>query len=594
MNKYRSAIFLIAEVLMLILLALSMVYVRGCVNASTKNTHSSECTTEGAVTQATCPKGQTGRIFQICKSGKLVQSFNDCKAATCSKTTFSNLAPIITAKCVSCHTGFDTIAVAKTKIDEMIRRVNLGDSDPARMPKAPNKPLEAAEKQVFKDWKAQGELDTCPDDAANPTMNLNQMEDAMLADINSLSQGNQEETRWLVVTHKSNEGSARPELNKYVAAINKGLNSISTGRNILLSVPIDKAATIYRFNLNDIKLTFAAWNLIEQNDPINFESNTNIGDLLKTLTNSKKPWMTVDAFLASAMKANVYYALQKIPSDFKSFLVLLGVNQDVQLANFQALQVGFANSPISLNKNRLLVRFDSNNGALWSTFDTDGNARAEQNLFQFPLLNSFSGKANFSFAASEEIFGLINGLHGYALFDAAGKRLDAAALNIVAHNVHPPADPTIKAASSCFRCHNNGLIVKKDELRASADLNADQFNLQDLDQIDQLYRNPAAPFANDNAEYALALSKIGVSVNDQDPISLSLDNLTERTLDANAVASYLFITKQQFLDGLNRSADGKAQIGTLLSGGTITPQQFFGSLPIIYRDLRPNDDPLNP
>lgn len=546
--------------------------------------------------EVACPAGQSGRDLQICKEGKFIDSSNTCKpAAGCGAVVFDqNVAPLIKAKCVSCHPGFDKLDTAKSKIDNFIARTSLAPDAPLRMPKVPNPPLSDAEKKIFTDWKAGGLQPNCPDTASNPYISLNDLEVAAQNDLDTLNSGTQTETRWLYTTHKSDEGASLKDLVKFEAAIQKGINSISLGRGIVLAKPVDEKKTLFRFNLNDLKLTVAAWNLIEAADPINLESDTNRGRLLKQLTNSKKPMMSVDAFLTAANKAQVYYAIRKIPSDLNTLLGNLGVNQNVQLANFQALLVGFANSPISLNKNRLLARFDSNDGAYWQTFDTDDIADAHKNLFNFPLLKATNKNNNFKFNASEVIFTLPNGLHGYALFDAAGKRLDLAALNIVAHNVNPPSDPTIKNAQSCYRCHSGGFIPKKDEVRASVDQNASQFDLKDVDLVDLLYRNPDVLFKDDNTEYGASLSKMGILISDQDPISVSLDNLQERQLNAKAVASLFLLDEKSFIDCLGRSADGRAQVGQLLTGGTIVFSQFVASAPVIIRDCRIGVEPLTP
>lgn len=581
--------FWVLLIIELIMVVLALFYIRSCA-LDKKKSYSPACSGDAPRT-VDCPAGQAGRHIQICKDGSWQDSFNDCKAAGCTQTVFdTGVAPIITANCKSCHATFVQYDTAKAKVDHFINRITSKDVG-QRMPKGLD-PLAQSDIDKFTAWKNDGLLAACPaNDKPNPFISLDDQEQAALKDINSLNSGTQTETRWIDISAKSNEGATQAQLKVFAAAVQKGLNQISLGRNIILAKPVDKLGTLLRFNLNDIKFTVANWNLIEANDPLNLESNTNVGTLLKQLTNSKKPIMGVEAFLTSALKANVYYTIKKIPTDLNTLLGNLGVNEAVQLGNFQAAQVGFANSPISLNKNRLLVRFDSNDGALWQTFDTDNIAAANKNLFAFPLLKSASGKTNFNFQASEILFHQANGLLGAALFDAAGKRLDAAALNIVAHDTHPPADPTIKI-QSCGRCHNGGLIPKKDEVKNS--INPAQFDLRDVDLIDLLYRDPSQAFKDDNAVFGEALAKIGVLPSDPDPVTVALDSLQERTLNLVAVASLVHLTPQDFSDGLKRSADGLAQVGTLLSGGSITFSQFIATLPILIRDLRLGQEPLTP
>lgn len=593
-NKYKNFIFIAAEIILAVLFILSLIYVRGCVNAASKKVALTQgCSKEGEVIQNSCPDGQNGRIFEICKNGKYEETYNDCKASACSIVAFDQLSPLITQKCVSCHTGFDTYDVAKVKIDEMIRRINLDPANSQRMPKQPNDPLSKDEKALFQGWKDGGLTKNCPDSAqnANPHLDLNYVENSIETDLEALSSSDQVQARYLITSHKSDEGANTDVLGQFTNAVQKSINSLSFSRDIVAAKPIDTYHTVFRFLLRDLKLSEADWLLIEAADPVNFESFTNQGQLIKQLTKTRKPWFEVDSFAFTSNQASTYYAIRKLPSNLLNLYKQLGVNFDKELTDLTALFVGFANSPIALNKNRLLVRVDSNDGELYQTFDTDNTQISnDRNLFSFPLLKSASGNANFKFDASELIFSLPNGLHGYFLSDAKGNRLNAAALTIVADNISP-FSPEIRTSLSCTRCHNGGYIHAKDEVKAHVDENAAFFSLDDVDFVDQLYRNPEPSFNGDNDSYAQSLSRMGIAVGDPDPINVAADNL-RRNVNAEQVAALLLLTKQEFLDGLNRSAQGRQQIGSLLTGGEITFQQLQATLPILFKDLRIGVNPL--
>lgn len=568
MRNYKDVILLVSELGLSAILALGMVYyIPGCALESNKKSEAPPIPEVSPI-----PPDQGG----------------------CGKTVFDrHVKTLLTDKCASCHPGFDTYATAKTKIDQFIARTSLADNEAGRMPKAPNTPLSQAEKDIFTSWKKDGLLESCPGDVnTNPYIDNPTLEIAALNDIQSLPSGSQSDIRWLSLVEKNDEGASLFELKQFELGVQKSINSMSLKRGLVLAKPVDSTRTLFRFSLNDLGLKPADWNFIEVNDPINFESNTSIGKILKDLTKTRKPILSVESFTATVTKAKVYYGLRRIGSEKKTLLSQLGVDDILQLDNFEALQVGFANSPISLNKNRLLARFDANNTSLWLTFDINEIAVAEKNLFKFPLLQGGSGKALFKSDASEAIFGLANGLHGYALFDAAGKRLDAAALDIVAHNVNPPADPTIKASSSCFRCHNGGFIPRGDEVKKSVNQGGVIFDLRDVDAVNQIYRDPAASFAADNAEYIAALTTLGISPIDKDPISIVLDSFQERNLNAKMVAAQFRLTEAEFTDCLSQSADGRGLIGTLLSGGTITFSQLIQAASVIIRDCRIGQDPL--
>lgn len=531
----------------------------------------------------------------MCKGGKWVVSFDkECKEGDCSEIVFDrDIAPIISEKCSSCHTGFDTFSIAQAKADQYITRTSLADNDPQRMPKSPSAPLDQVDKDKLKEWKTGGLLETCQDSDVNnnPHIDLDDVESSILQDLDSQPSASQLESRYLIISNKSNEKALPSVLSQFSHGVSKASNSISFARDIVLPVSVDEFSTVFRIFLKDLKLAAADWALIEAGDPLNFESFTNKGALIKQLTGARKPWLIIDSFAFTSNQAPTYYALRKLPAKEQELFVQLGVDVNQELADFTALFLGFANSPISLNKNRLLTRFDSNDGAIFITFDTDNRLVSEdRNLFSHPLLKSASGKANFVSDASELIFSLPNQLHGYYLSNAKGDRQNAAPLTVVSDNVSP-FSPEIKSSLSCLRCHNAGYIPAKDEIRAHVIENAVTFSLDDVEFVELFYREPESVFKSDNAKYAIALSQMGISASDVDPINLVADNL-RRNQDAKSVAALLLLTEDEFLEGLSRSAEGREQVGSLLTGGTITFQQLIASLPILIRDLRLFQNPL--
>lgn len=591
-TKYKNHIIVVAECIAVLIFALSFVYIRGCVGASRKKT-GGECVDEGQTRQVDCSPGETGRIFQVCKSKTWVETFNDCKNS-CTVTAFeSNVLPLLKNKCVSCHAGFGEYATAKVKIDDFIKRTSLPPGDAQRMPKAPNAPLSADEKAVFQEWKKDGLKDACPDSAenTNPHLDFDYVETAILLDLNKLSTADQRDARYVLTTHKSDEKANQTVLKEFERGVNKAVNSMSFGRDVVLGESIDQYKTIFRYFLRDLKLDAKDWNYVENADEVNLESFTNSGVLIKQLSGTRKAWLHADSFVLAANRADVYFLIRKLPATRDELLKQLGADFDREQDDFTALFLGFADSPISLNKPRLIVRVDSNDGEFWETFDSDQNKfNDDRNVFKKPLLKSSSGKANYIFDASESIFSLPNGLHGYYLSNAAGQRQNAAPQTVV-RDTASPFSSEIQAALSCYRCHHNGYIAAEDEVRAHVDLNAAQFDLNDVDQVDALYREPKGSFEEDNKRYNESLSRMGISPDDNDPISAVGDNI-RRNFSAEAVAALLFLTKEGFIAGLERSAQGRQELGSLLSGGTVTAGTLFEVLPDLLKDLRIGQNPF--
>lgn len=553
------------------------------------------CTSENEVRESSCKPGETGRRLEICKGGGWKESFSDCKKSACEETTFNeNLKPVIAAKCASCHAGFQDYDTAKAKIDQYIARISLEDDNPSRMPKAPNEPLSAEDKRVFNKWKTDGLKEACGADQVNnnPHLDLDYVELAIDKDLARLNASQQADARYLITSHKSNEKANPDVLRQFKAGVAKSLNSLSLVRNLVLPQAVDEFQTIYRVSLRALGLKAADWKLIEDNEVVNLVSVTNRGQLIRNLTKTRKPFLHVDSFAFTSHQADIYYAIRKLPEKVQDLFLQIGVNFNDDLNDFEVLQVGFENSPISLNKNRLLGRWQSNDGSFWASFDISQGQQGNTNLFNFPLLIAKNRANNFNFLASEAIFSLPSGLHGYYLFNNKGERQNAAPLNVVADNISP-FSPEIKNALSCTRCHSAGFIPAKDQILNHVLENSTQFDLNDVERVEQLYRDPEPFFLEDNGRYQEALAKLGILVSEADPINLVTDNL-RRNMNAKAVAALLLITEEEFLAGLSRSADGRAQVGQLLTGGSVNFEQLVASLPVLLRDLRIGRDDITP
>lgn len=589
-------VFILAEILSLVIFAWALTQIRSCsIQKSGKNQGpSQECSVANEVREGVCPQGKAGRVLEICKDGSWKESFNDCKEGGCAEITFDqSIKPILDNKCVSCHVGYNEYETAKAKIDQYIARVNLANDNPSRMPKPPAEPLAQEEKDLLAKWKEDGLLKACKVDEVNknPHLDLDYVELAIDKDLSKLTASQQADARYLITAHKSNEGGAPETLRQFKNGVNKSINSLSLVRNLLLAEPIDEFETVYRISLRALGLRAVDWKLIEDNEVVNLVSITNRGLLIRQLTKTRKPWLHVDSFAFTSNQAAIYYQIRKLPEKANDLFLQTGVNFNADIDDFEALFVGFETSPISLNKNRLLGRWLGSE-VMWVTFDVAQNQGGNSNLFQFPLLRPRNRANAFQFVAAEFIFSLPNGLHGYYLSDNRGLRVDAAPLNIVSDNISP-FSPEIKASLSCYRCHNGGFIPAKDQIKAHVVENATQFDLRDVESVELLHRDPEPIFLEDNGQYAAALSKLGILVNENDPVNLVGDNL-RRNMNAKAVASLLLLTEDEFKEGLSRSAEGRQQVGQLLTGGSITFEQLIASLPVLLRDLRIGQEDLVP
>lgn len=526
----------------------------------------------------------------------------------CTKTTFEQVAPLLTARCVSCHFApdkFDTYPVAKARVDDYLYRVNVLGNSPDRMPRTPAPELSPEDKALLQHWKDDGLLQGASDCSPAPPppagfMGLDQVESYILADLNRPGSQAQDLpfTRYLVATHKLNSG-ATVDLAEAPAAVDKTFNSLNgTLADIVPATPVDPGHTILRVDLRSYGLQTADWTTLLTADRFKVVSQTDKGKQIRTLTGTDQPWLHYDNAVLAANQAQVYYTLLKVSPSFAQFTVDVGAHYAADLLAGTAVLAGFNGSPITEQKNRLLSRHDTVIGGrqsyLWVSYDVAAPvAQATQNLFAFPLLKETGSAKVYTFQASEAIWGLPNGLQGYALYDAAGVRLDAAAQNIVSDN-RSPVSTEIRNAASCHRCHEGGLLVAQDQVRGHVLANADQFLRADVDLVSQLYapaNSLSATFARDIKTFAKSLAVVHASPA-KDPVTAATDTL-QLGWDVKKVAAFVFLSEEQFKAGLNGSAVAKAQVGQLLTGGTITFDQFVQVFPVLEQDLRLFQQPLN-
>lgn len=567
----------------------------------------------GAKKDLGCPAGQTGDHTQSCTATGWVDLDNTCHVAPTTKpacstvTTFDQLQPVITLNCASCHQGFDQYAKAaqgvgtvgvdagKPLIDAMIRRIQLDPSDADHMP-AQRASLSAKDIATFVSWKstgllAAGDCTGAPPPPPQAQVDFSTFEQQMASDINKVAIGDQPNTRYLVANDQVNFGSpASIAIAKAAGA--KAANMVSTNRSIRPVVNV--APGIWRININDLGISPAQWVVIEKASLLQFESFTNTGVELKTVAQTRLPWMNVADFNDTVLhNATVYYNLTKAPATLNQLLVNLGVNFASDLQAFKATQLAFNGSTLSLAANRLIARFDSNDGFFWLTEDTGKIVSDTQNVFKNPLIAAGGGQANLAFAAGEQFYSLPNGLMGSFLALANGNRLDAADPAVVHDFTTNPISPIIANAISCSRCHNAGLIPAVDKVRAA--IASSGIGAADTDRALALYKpQPVvnSQFTSDNARVAAAMAALGQNPQDPDPISSVSDGFLGNLTAERVAGLYGFTSTQPLFDCINLSTEGKQQAGQLLTGGNLSHDQFVQVNPILKRDCLIFQNPI--
>ena len=570
----------------------------------------------GATELKACPAGETGQILNVCTENGWELASNSC-ISQCdidaqSKVSFNqDIKPIIVSKCLSCHASperYDVYDVAKRLGGEMIFRINLPANDLERMPQEPRPELSIAAKNAFEQWRDDGYLEknACADrDGSGGEflhLDLNYIERHILNDLNRLDSNSQLNSRYLVISHKYNSKSRSDQMAQFRKGLNKAVNSTSTENEIYALTPVDARQTIYRVDLEayDFQLDGPLddrddWDAVLAQDPFQLESFTNEGVQIKALTGVNIPWMHGDNYVFSSQDdPETYYEMLDIPATRDELFVQLGVDYQADFDNFDILFAGFFGSPISLNKNRMISRNDSDEGYFWFTYDPDDIQTPERNFFEFPLVAESNGDKIAVVDASEAIWLMDNGMQGYALFNGAGNRENEAPITVVT-DIESPFNPVIKNGISCHRCHSVGLLAAADQIRDHVEANASEFTANDAELVRAYFKpNGAlqATFVSDNREYAQALEKLGISPNDPDPLNYLTDD-HRRDFRLEDAAAFVFFTPDEFKNCINSSNALKAQIGQLLRGGSVGLVQFQTSFPNIIVDCRLGQDPVN-
>jgi len=514
------------------------------------------------------------------------------------------VSELLQEKCASCHPAYDNYATVSNANygNQIVDRVNLPSNDVRRMPKFPAPELSFTEKKILRDWQRDGfKLESecrSPGSIDNQAfMDLNAIERYIVADLDGINSDNgQANARYLVMSHKADAKVQKQQFLNFVNGLNKAVNSLSSNQNLVKVTAIDPSETIYRFELATYGLTPGDWNLILGRDPYRFESRTRRGLEIQRKTRTQFPWLHADNFsFISLGDPGIYNQLLRVAATLPQEQARLKVNQAEQFARFEARLLGFNGSPISENKNRLLLRLsaDNNDSSFWQTFDPNSNFSAQKNLFDFPLVEV--GTKRFVFDASETIGFLENGLMVFGLWNAANQRQTEAPIDVVVNNRNP-FSAIIKNGLDCLRCHSSGLLNAVDQVRAQANANADEFP-GDIDLINAYYRGAAtnsALFLNDNKKYEAALRKLGIDPQADDPVNQFLDDY-RTDMSLSDAAGFVFMTPQDFCTALQGSSQGKAQVGQLCTTppGTVTLTQWQATFPILKRDFRLGLDPLD-
>lgn len=415
---------------------------------------------------------------------------------------------ILRSRCLECHrveassTDFDVLDAASMIKSEAVKpgdadgslllKVITTDDPDLRMPMdLPEMPADEIEK--IRRWIADG-AKPFPEDVKAPE--VEQKEDAfarlvgveyvlkhILAHQREQKPDHQKYMRYFSCNHLLTRGATRDELDLQRDALAKTINHLTYERDIVLPEVIDgETASVFAVDIR--KLGWHSNFLTAADDFVAMKSGLDIFDLVlleypygigyrdsetydRLITEFLKPskmirqipYLRTDWFCSTALQPALYHDIMKLPHNVTDLeKEIVGINAADDLKHEKVSRGAVILSGVSRN-NRAAERYSAPHGAYWKSIDYATNV-GDENIFSDPV--------NLHGVGGEMIFNLPNGLQGYYLADAKGRRIDAGPTEIVTDKF--AGDKIVRNALSCVRCHDRGMKAFKDVVRPAVEM----------------------------------------------------------------------------------------------------------------------------
>lgn len=377
------------------------------------------------------------------------------------------------------------------------------------------------------------------------------------------------------------DAQALERVKYYRAGFLKFLNSVSRGKTLVAPEPVPGSdGLLLRIDLRDLDWSEHEYNrlIAEYDYGIDPRSDTQLLTLALE-AGTELPIMRADWFLSNASRPDLYGLLLDLPEHIRILEDRMQVDVDRNIIDRRVVRGGFfqGSSGVS-DHNRMLERHDlSSGGYYWKSYDFEGDVR-QQNLKQFPhgpeeVGHLPFGLQPFKHDGGEMIFSLPNGLQGYYLSTAAGEILQEGPTSVVSFRDREIGKGVeILNGRSCFSCHSDGLIAKRDQLREHIETSS-LFTLDQRDLLLEMYAPQDeidALFERDTEYFVSALNKIGATETTNAGVERSIRapdgrteiitwyaDLYEDDMDYEAIAAEFGMTPEEFELTARRVADGE-------------------------------------
>lgn len=297
--------------------------------------------------------------------------------------------------------------------------------------------------------------------------------DKMMRDAQRLERDQAGDVRFITLAHLDNACASPAEMSAYTQALNKLMNSLSSSAEPVKLTPLNAGGTVFSFRMSDFGWDVRRWKLIESAYPAVL-AHPVASDVLQT-AGTKVPIVDGDWLAAAAGEAPLYYELLGVPEKLADLAKLNSVDIEQSIKTAAARRIAIATSAVTRG-NRLIERHPGSRGGLWLVYDF-ATTSGDQNIFENPQgpHSALYGQKPFKPDEIRAIYVLPNGFYAFALYDAAGNRIDRVLPGIEKPYAGVEADavePTTKTGVRCFACHSDGLVEAKDDFKTAFDASA--------------------------------------------------------------------------------------------------------------------------
>jgi cytochrome c553 len=362
-----------------------------------------------------------------------------------------------------------------------------------------------------------------------------------------ISKPQAEKTRFITLTNLYTYKS-REEMNTYIMAITKAINSLSLSPNIITPIALDEEETVFAINLDDLgPNAVKAWANLESRYPYFPLFQTTAYDFAKSITRTDLPYLRGDWFIYNAFIEPNYSRFLGLPASTSALEQQLGVDAASNYTKGKVARMSFSNSGVS-SFNRVIERHDITkyNGYYWKSFDFNSNVETS-NIFTHPISKAENSQKGFVHAGGELIFSLQNGFQGYFLVDAKGNQIDKGPNDVVQDPLR--RDSTVVNAISCISCHKEGIKEKPDQIFPIFSKQPKAYN--DIqNQIKLTYKGAAEDakiFSADQAKFTAALASINISSSERSEPIIKVYKTYEDVVTLERAAEEIGITTSELL-----------------------------------------------